>query len=502
MNLRRLCRDSDSRLTTLFALLLATGSLAASSSHPAAAPAAPAFSDCQIGAGDSPDRIQARCTTLTLPEDRAHPEGRRIGLHIAVLKARASEPKPDPLVFIAGGPGQASTEAFVQEAGAFDRVREQRDILLVDQRGTGGSNRLDCPAPPAGAAYDSDADIAKAAADCLKQLPGDPRFYTTSVAVEDLDAVRAVLGYPALDLYGISYGSRVALQYLREYPDHTRSVVLDGVVPADLALGPGVSLDAERSLKLIFDRCAEEPACHRAFPDPAADFASLQATLKAHPAEVSLRDPLTGAPRTETLSWDKLAGAVRLMSYQSETASLLPLLIHQAGARHDYAPLMGTALMFTGEIESGFAEGMGSAVVCTEDAPFYRDVPAEQQALHDTYLGATPFDLLMKSCRAWPKGIITPDFKQPVKSDKPVLLLSGEDDPVTPPANAARAARTLSNSLSLVVPGQGHGNVYRGCVPRIVADFIASASVKGLDTACVKNIEAFPFFIDFSGPSP
>ncbi|HLW75248.1 MAG TPA: alpha/beta fold hydrolase [Gammaproteobacteria bacterium] len=468
-----------------------------------AAVTAPVFSDCQIGGGDSPVHLQARCTSLTVAEDRAHPEERKIHLRVALLKARASEASPDPLVFIAGGPGQASTEAFVQEAEAFDRIRGTHDILLVDQRGTGGSNRLDCPAPPPGEdANGSDADIAKAAADCLKQLPGDPRFYTTSVAVEDLDAVRAALGYTALDLYGISYGTRVALQYLREFPAHTRSVVLDGVVPADLALGPGVSLDAQRALGLIFHRCGEDAACRQAFPNPDMDFARLETELKVHPASVTLRDPLTGAPRTETLTWDKLAGAVRLMSYQSETSSLLPLLIHQAATQHDYAPLMGTALMYTGEIESSFAEGMGSAVVCTEDVPFISDGAAEVQALHDTYLGSVSMELLVKSCRFWPKGVITSDFKRPVKSDKPVLLLSGEDDPVTPPANAARAARTLSDSLSLVVPGQGHGNVYRGCVPKIVADFIDAASVKGLDTACVKKIKPFPFFVNFSGPTP
>ncbi|MGE5625517.1 MAG: alpha/beta hydrolase [Bacillota bacterium] len=484
-------------------ILLCLFGLAAlvSLTHARGVSAAPVFSDCQIGGADSSVHLQARCTSLTVPENRAHPEGRKINLHIAVLKARASEAKTDPLFFIAGGPGQASTEAFVQEAGAFDTLRDSRDIVLVDQRGTGGSNRLDCPAPPAGADVYSDAEIAKAAADCLKALKGDPRFYTTSVAVEDLDAVRAYLGYPTVNLYGISYGTRVALQYLREFPGNTRSVVLDGVVPADLTLGPGVSLDAERALKLIFTRCGQDAACRQAFPDPAGDFLRLETDLKAHPAAVTLRDPLTGEPRSETLSWDKLAGAVRLMSYQSETASLLPLLVHQA-AQRDYAPLMGTALMFTGEIESGFAEGMGSAVVCTEDAPFYTDDPATQAALRDTYLGAMNVELMVKSCREWPKGVIAPDFKQPVKSGRPVLLLSGEDDPVTPPANAARAAKTLSNSLSLVVPGQGHGNVFRGCVPWIVADFVETASVKGLNTACVKKIKPFPFFINFSGPTP
>lgn len=448
--------------------------------------------NCRIGAEGSPTHLPAQCLSVPVPEDRAHPAGRQLHLHVALLRALTEKPAADPLFFIAGGPGQAATEAYVEEATAFERLRLTRDIVLVDQRGTGGSNRLDCPPSPPG-------DYARAAADCLKHLPGDPRFYTTSVAVEDLDAVRAAFGYKQIDIYGISYGSRVALEYLRRFPSRTRSLVLDGVVPADLALGPEVSLDAQRALGLIFSRCAADAACHAAFPDPAADFHALQQSLGARPATVTLRDPLTGASRQESLSWEQVAGAVRLMSYQSETASLLPLLIH-AAAGGDYAPLMSAELMLSQELSSGFAQGMQAAVLCTEDAPYTRDDPAA--AMHDTYLGNRTMDQLLGSCAAWPRGVITPDFRQPVRSDKPVLLLSGEDDPITPPADAAHAARSLSNSLSLTVPGQGHGNAFRGCVPRLMAEFIDAASARGLDTACIKDVKPFPFFVDFAGPAP
>ena len=464
-------------------------------------PAALQFRECQIGAKGAAQHLQARCATLEVPEDPAHPQGKHIGLHLALLKARASEPKADAMFFIAGGPGQASTEAFLEESPAFDRMRSEHDIVLVDQRGTGGSNRMDCPTPTADT-QPSDAAIVAAANACLKQLPGNPRFYTTTVAVQDLDAVRVALGYQSVDLYGISYGTRVALQYLRAYPDSVRSVILDGVVPADLSLGPGVSLDAQRALGLIFTRCDQDSACHKAFPDLAANFASLQKNLQGHAVSVSLRDPLIGTPRTETLTWEKVAGTVRLMSYQSETASLLPLLIRQAAVEHDYAPLMGTALLITDQVQEDFAQGMGAAVLCTEDAPFLTEDPAQIQALHDTYLGASTMDVLVKSCRVWPKGVMDPAFKQPVKSAKPVLLLSGEDDPITPPANAERTAKTLRNSLSLITPGQGHGNIFRGCMPRIAADFVDTGTVKGLDTACIKDMKPFPFFINFSGPKP
>jgi len=461
----------------------------------------PEFHECQIGAEDSAERQQALCTTFMVPEDRQHPEGRKIGLHVAWLRARASNPKPDALFFIAGGPGQASTEAFLEEAPAFDRIRSEHDVLLVDQRGTGSSNRLDCPPPPADM-QPTDAEIAAAAQACLKQLPGDPRFYTTTVAVQDLEAVRAAMGYTQVDLYGISYGTRVALQYLRAYPDSVRAVVLDGVVPADLALGPGVSLDAQRALGLIFTRCEKDPGCRQAFPDLATDFSALQKDLNSHAVSVSLRDPLTGAPRTEQLTWEKVATAVRLMSYQSETAALLPLLIHQAAVQHDYLPLMSTALLFSDQLQESFAQGMGASVLCTEDAPFLTEDPQLQKQLQDTYLGANTFESITKSCQVWTRGVMDPAFKQPVVSAKPVLLLSGEDDPITPPSNAERAARTLSNSLSLVVAGQGHGNVFRGCVPRVMADFVDAGSVKGLDNRCIKDIKPFPFFITFSGPRP
>ncbi len=469
---------------------------------PAISHAASNFTSCQIGAVDSPQHMEAKCTTLSVPEDRAKPEGKKISLHIAVLRARTGQPAPDPLFFIAGGPGQAATQAYIEEAPAFERIRESRDIVLVDQRGTGGSNPLDCPSTPDNNSNPTAAEITRQAQACLKQLTGDPRFYTTTVAVKDLDTVRAALGYNDIDLYGISYGTRVALEYLRDFPQHVRSVILDGVVPADRVLGPGVSLDAQQALNGIFLRCVTDIDCHKAFPDLTTTFTHLQHMLEQRPVTVNLRDPLTGAPLTKTLTWDQVVNAVRFMSYASETAALLPLLIHQAGAAQDYLPLMANALFFTQQINGSIAIGMNAAVLCTEDVPFYKPDAAMQKAIADTYVGATPVTQLIQTCENWPRVVMEPDFKQPVVSTKPVLLISGQDDPITPPSNATDAAKTLSNSLSIVVPGQGHGNAYRGCIPKLMAQFVEQASVKNLDTACVKKIQPFPFFTSFTGPGP
>lgn len=464
-------------------------------------PAALVLAPCQIGMPDSAFHMQAKCTSLAVPEDRAKPNGKQIKLRIAVLSARSSKPAPDALFFIAGGPGQASTEAFVTEAAAFDRIRTDRDIVLVDQRGTGGSNRLDCPASTESGDIPDDAEITHLSKTCLTQLKGDPRFYTTTVAVQDLDTVRAALGYKQINVYGISYGTRVALEYLREFPSRVRSVILDGVVPADWNVGAEVSLDAQQALDGIFARCRKQPDCHKAFPNLANEFSLLQRGLKRRPVSVQLRDPVTGMPISQTLNWSKVAVAIRLMSYSSDTAALLPLLIHQAAIAHDYAPLLAQALIFTNSVNEGIAEGMNAAVLCTEDVPFYAH-DAKIRRDSESYLGGKPVEALIKSCAAWPRGIMETDFKRPVVSDKPVLLISGADDPITPPANAAHAAKTLSDSLSLVVPGQGHGNAMRGCVPKLMAQFVETASVKSLDPHCVSSIRAFPFFVNFNGPTP
>ncbi len=479
----------------MLAALLLSGGLAA---------AAPTLqlTPCQVGRSGGTQFINARCGTLDVPEDRTHPQGRHISLNLALVPALDSTPAADPVFFLAGGPGQAATQDFPAQLPAFGTLREHHDIVLVDQRGTGDSNRLVCPLPemPDDQPPDDDAVIAAYKA-CPAKLPGDPRFYTTTVAVKDLDAVRAALGRKAIDLYGVSYGTRVALEYLREFPQHTRAVVLDGVVPADLALGPQISLNAQHALELLFKRCAADAACHGHFPDLAGDFAKLRARADKSPVMLDVPDPLTAEPRRIRFGPELLGSGIRLLSYASETLSLTPLLIHSA-AEGNLQPLAAVSMLTAGEMQKDLASGMSNAVVCTEDVPFYTDTDAALSATANTYLGGRTLRSLMEACKGWPHGVMEPDFKKPVVSSKPVLLISGSADPITPPANAAHAAKTLSDSLQIVVQGQGHNNGYRGCIPELISKFITRASPKGLDTRCVSEIEPAPFFVDFDGPTP
>lgn len=488
----------------LCGLLLAAAGGAASAAPADAAASSIQFHTCVIQGANGIRSEKARCATLSVPENRAAPDGRQIELAVAILPALAARPAADPLFFIAGGPGQSAVDGFFAEPGAFAAVRKHRDIVLVDQRGTGDSHSLDCPeqSEEAAALTEPTAAQRKAlVAACLKHLSGDPRYYTTSVAIADLDAVRQALGAKQINLYGISYGTRVALEYLRYYGEHVRSVVLDGVVPADLALGPQVSLNAERALDAIFKRCEQAGPCAERFPALAENFRQLNDRLREQPARLTVPDPVTGESRQLTLTQPVFANGVRLLTYSTETSSLLPLLIHK-GATGYLGPLAALVSMINTDLAQSLSQGMYLSVLCTEDVPFYGPDAFKSDAARHTWAGTETLGALHTACSVWPRGEIWPHFKEPVVSAKPVLLLSGSNDPITPPKNAAHAAKTLSNSLSIVVAGQGHGNAYRGCLPRVMADFIQAASVKNLDTACVQRIRPAPFFLRFTGPAP
>jgi pimeloyl-ACP methyl ester carboxylesterase len=479
-------------------------SLAASLSCAAPHPAALVFEPCRIEHPSKLRAIAAECGRLVVAENPADPDGRHIALHVARIPAVNRRKLPDPLFVIPGGPGMAATDFYSGVAPAFARIQRDRDIVLVDQRGTGRSNPLVCPLTEDMMLQATPEQIAAESARCRSALASRAKveYYTTSIAVQDLDRVRAALGYRKVNLYGVSYGTRVAQHYLRRFPSRARTVILDGVVPPQLILGPALAIDAENALTSILGRCARDPACRASFGDPMRAYRNLRAELVAKPVAVQLPHPTTGAPWTMTFTDTHLATVLRLASYASEQAALLPLALHAADSDGNFAPLAAQFAMVSDSLENLLAYGMNASVVCAEDAPFYDERLIDREKLERTYLGTLQLDALRKVCEVWPRGPMDPDLHAPLESHTPALLMSGTDDPVTPASYGKQAARGFVDRKHLVLRDQGHGQLNAPCVDRIMADFVAAGTTSDLEVSCTRAVKPMPFFTSLSGPPP
>ncbi len=458
--------------------------------------------DCRISAGQAFPGIKARCGTLERRENPDDPESPLLAIRVAVVPALNLQPQPDPIVPLAGGPGQGAVQFYSAFAAAFERLRSDHDILLVDQRGTGESARLDCPVDDEliTGQYSVERTVALMK-ECLAQLPHDPRYFTTSIAVQDLEAVRKALGYSRLNLYGVSYGSRVAQHYAKRYPAATRTIILDGVVPPQLALGPGIATEAQKALDNIFARCAADTACNDRYPGIAAAFVDLKNKLDKQPEKVSVADPVTGHVEVVSFGRQELAGAIRLLAYSPNSIAMLPLLVSEA-ANGNYQPLAAQFQMTLMSIVDAIALGMHNAIMCTEDVPFYDASSIDRAALDASYMGPVQLDALEAICSVWPAGPIDEDFKQALSTEIPTLLLSGSVDPITPPRYADMAARNLKKAWLLTGENQGHGQLAVGCMPRIIEHFVDNMLLVPDDYACFNSSFVMPFFLDFSGPQP
>jgi pimeloyl-ACP methyl ester carboxylesterase len=459
-----------------------------------------AFAPCELDQAHSAATTQAYCAPFQVPEDWDHPGGRRIDLKLALIKSSASLAERDLVVLLAGGPGQAATETWPRARAGFAPLLQHRNVLLLDQRGTGGSNALTCKRAPDEDTQAFDLErVRTQTRSCLDTVSthADPRAYTTTFALRDLEAVREALGAPQFDLVGVSYGTRVAQQYARRYPAAVRSIVLDSAVPNEHALGSEFALNLDSALKAQFATCTATPACAKAFGDPWAGLLQLRETLRAKPVEVDYRDPVDNTRKQQRLDPLALAALVRMYAYLPETSALLPLGIAQALAG-DYAPIAGQMRMLGSELEDLTDNVMQLSVVCSEDAD--RIVPRTQDA--DTLLGTQFVEALQAQCAIWPHGTRPDDFNAPLTGAVPVLILSGEFDPVTPPRYAEQIVRALPNARLLVAKGQGHSVMGRGCFPKLVGRFVESLDAKQLDAGCIADFAAMPAFINFNGAAP
>jgi pimeloyl-ACP methyl ester carboxylesterase len=460
------------------------------------------FHDCVLR---HPYRLQsfaARCTELRVPEDRATPAGAQIALQVAVLPALNRRVHTVPLVLLAGGPGQAASDLYTSSAAAFARVQREHDIVLLDQRGTGGSSRLDCNFPQD---WDEDASTLPALRDatqsCLAALGPRVRHYTTSVAIEDLEQLRIALGEPKIALYGGSYGSRTAELYIRRHADRVEAAILDGVVDPQAAIGPDLPRYGEAALRKIIERCGRDADCQRAFPNLAAELAQLRTRFGTESERITVADPTTGLPRQLVFNRAVFVASLRFLSYNSMQASLLPLSIHEA-ARGHLAMLAAQALMNAARIGDAIAIGMHNSVVCAEDVPYYSPQTLADPSVGANYQGSDQLRGLIEICKIWPRGPVDTDLHAPLAANVPTLLLSGDSDPVTPPESAERAARGLQLHRHIVLAGEGHGLLGIGCMPDLLEIFLARPDPKKLDTSCLSKNQPVPFLLSTAGPAP
>jgi pimeloyl-ACP methyl ester carboxylesterase len=463
---------------------------------------------CEIGkrgAGGGPT-LQAYCAEFPVAENRAAPAERQITLKVALVAPESDVADPDLVTFLDGGPGGAATEDYPAIAPALEPLRSRHSILLIDQRGTGGSHALSCTPRSADTAATSTAIAIESAATvqltlrhCLEGLAGRaaPQYYTTTDAVQDLEDVRQALGAPPLDLIGISYGTRVAQQYAARYPGSVRSIVLDSPVPNTLALLSEHARNLERALRELFARCQADPSCAQRFGDPYATLYRLRDALLARPRAVELRDPSSFQASQRTLTAADLAAVVRFYAYSPVTAALLPLMLQQA-ADGNYAPLLGQSRWLADDLSERIDGGVELSVLCAEDVDLLLARPEDA----GTLLGNEFIATAKAACQVWPRGQRPADFHAPLRSARPVLILSGQFDPVTPPQYGTQIANALSNARQLIVDGQGHGVLGAGCMPRLVQRFVDELRPHELDARCLRRLADIPAFIDYNGAAP
>lgn len=444
----------------------------------------------------------AECQFIRLKEDPDNLDSREIDVYITRLPAIQESQKP-PVFFIAGGPGQASSDLIASFRQQFAKLLVDHDFVFVDQRGTGKSNPLNCDIELLDYADQALSIIEKLSLEkqqaCVSGYKGDLTRYTTPYAVKDLDAIRKALGYQMIFLWGGSYGTRVIIEYLRAFPTSIAGVILDGVAPVSIQLPTFVERDGSAALARLLELCRSDSACRQAFPNLEQDWLSLLDRLEAKAETVPLIHPRTQKSHRIYIDNYVISAWVRLILYSREITPVLPLALFRA-TQQDYSQLFSIYALGLDNMSQGVSEGLQSAVLCAEDH-HYRQLAEVEIKDYTRLLHLPGAETLNALCALYPKSILADEYFTTIDSNVPALLLSGKLDPVTPPLWADGLSTQLHNSKHVVVEG-GHHIVSRlGCVPSIISKFIRSPeSLSSINTNCVSRIKAPAFFIDSAGP--
>lgn len=439
----------------------------------------------------------AGCGKYEVFEDRAAKSGRRIALNILVIPALSTKPAPDPVFVLAGGPGQGAVSLARGGGDYLIKLRREREIVFIDQRGTGESNLLDCNQ---GAnkddmrTYFTEGVNVENLRDCRNQLEKNANLtlYTSSIAMDDLDEVRGALGYEKINLLGGSYGTFAGFVYMRQHPDRVRTAILEGVSPVEAKIYLPFAKGVEHSLERMFSECEQDKECNGAFPKLRAEFRELSAKVEKQPAVFESTNLINGKREQITLSRNMFSEQIRTMLYIPIYWRWLPVLIHEAN-NGNFGPFASLAYANVRGLTGQLARGMSLSVVCAEDVPFITEDEIKRDTA-GTFYGDYRVRTSFKACEQWPRGKVATAFSEPVKSDAPVLMITGDLDPVAPPWLATGAARFLPNSRQISIRNTGHYFRFE-CVEELFVEFLSKASAKGLDASCTKDIALPPFII-------
>ena len=460
---------------------------------------------CHIDGFETP----VRCIRFEVPRDYDQPNGATLTLAAVIVPALTARPAPDPLIVLAGGPGQAASGLGAAIQPAFGRVRRTRDIVLFDIRGAGFSSPLACEGAPEGilavhvldesrASSDPVAQMNRFARDCAARHGNAAAGNSFYEIVQDLERFRALMGYERINIWGGSFGTRIAQHYVRAHDERVRAVVLDAAGPPGLSAFESVPRTSQAALDRLFADCTEDATCARDFPRLEQTFADLLARADAAPETVTLPDPRSGKPKTYVLDGDSIRGAVFGGLYVELTRSLLPLAIARA-AESELGPLLAISATTGSWSSDTMALGSTFSVVCAEDWRQALAAPPSQRS--GGFMGDLYFRTFNAACEAWPSEPVPSGMFETFASSAAALAVSGTLDPVTPPALAERALAQFKTSVHLVIPGAFHTNAVHRCTARVVAAFLEDPAAGGRDHSCLGNA-ARPTFVGLAGGAP
>ncbi len=447
------------------------------------------FNRCYIDHYDG----HAVCAEFSVPLDWDNPTGKKLRLHLAKIPSVSLHPA-EPLILLAGGPGQAAGLMGRLVDTAFTKVLRSRDIILMDQRGTGGSHPLDCHL---GDSFAIDTEvILQAVATCAKQLDIDPNYFGTHSAIKDIDALRQALGYTQINLWGGSYGTRVALLYAAQFPQQARSLIIDSVTPPSMPIYATTAQSSDRAFRMLLSDCQNSPACAQAFPNLGERFLALLSNISEQPLKISLKHPLTGKNTEFVITAEFLTGVLHSGMYTPQRRIHLPIAMASAVAG-DFSSLFAISNWFDGNLSGGIHFGLMMSVLCAEDIPRISPEQAQNYA-QGTYAGDTDYSLWRDICGVWPVTPSNKPYDDPAAAP-PTLLLSGILDPITPPSLAQHVAAKLPVYRHIVVQHRAHIVSIAGCMPDLMTAFIETLDLQVLDTTCLDKLKAVPFITTATG---